>query len=189
MVLAGRCCLTGARIWQAWQEELAGPHGEITKVPAGSLWPDARIWIEDSPPHVAAAAGSAGEAPLPLRLSWHRGHRTPGAMPNRGALDGTSSFVSDLTCRRALHARRRRISRDYRSVAWDRICKRRTFIEVCITRNVLLWNGTFTMPPNTRVHLLSRWADKRAGASGFDRPGGSAFEGPARGHSWHSWFF
>jgi hypothetical protein len=41
----------------------------FTLVAVGSLWLDARIWIEDYPADIQAAAGAAGEAPLPLRLA------------------------------------------------------------------------------------------------------------------------
>lgn len=43
--------------------------GLFTAVVVGSLWLDARIWIDDYPPDIRAAAGSAGEAPLALRLA------------------------------------------------------------------------------------------------------------------------
>lgn len=35
----------------------------------GSLWLDARIWIQDYPPDIQVAAAAAGQAPLPLRLA------------------------------------------------------------------------------------------------------------------------
>jgi hypothetical protein len=41
----------------------------FTLVAVGSLWLDARIWIEDYPPDIQAAAGAAAEAPLPLQLA------------------------------------------------------------------------------------------------------------------------
>lgn len=41
----------------------------FTVVAVGSLWLDARIWIEDYPAEIRQAAGPVGEAPLALRLT------------------------------------------------------------------------------------------------------------------------
>lgn len=43
--------------------------GLFTLIAVASLWLDARIWIEDYPPDVRAAAGAEMNAPLPLRLA------------------------------------------------------------------------------------------------------------------------
>ena len=40
----------------------------FTIVAVGCLWLDARLWLQDYPPDIQAAAASAGEAPLALRI-------------------------------------------------------------------------------------------------------------------------